>query len=131
MEDGVPIEIAKGFFGLSTSPRLWFEKLVADVLALKVPAPGQGEIRFEQNLIDPCVFHLVLVEGDGSPKATEEGSTRGLLEAPVAGLLLCTLARFRDLVQEALRKLFPISDWENGSPSNTSGTNTTRLKTAM
>ena len=114
VEEGVLIEIVKGVFGLSTSPRLWFEKLVAEVLALKVPVPGQGEIRFEQNLIDPCVFHLVMVEAPGRSAETKQ-DTCGLLEAHVDDLLLWTLAKFRDLVQAALGELFPISEWENGS----------------
>ena len=101
---------------LSTSPRLWFEKLVAEVLALKVPVPRQREIKFEQNLIDPCVFHLVLVEANGSDLMAKDGrDTCGLLEAHVDDLLLWTTARLRDLVQAALGELFPISEWENGS----------------
>ena len=41
-------------FGLSTSPRLCFEKLLQDVTEAVVEAEGD-KLRFEQNLIDLLV----------------------------------------------------------------------------
>ncbi|CAE7462138.1 GIP [Symbiodinium sp. CCMP2456] len=103
---GVPagrlIEIIKGVFGLSTSPRLWFEKLVKDILELKLQGDGD-EFHFEQDLIDPCVFQLV----------DRSGTTRGLLETHVDDLLLLTEEGLRKRVQERLSEAFPISEWED------------------
>ena len=98
---GVPagrlIEIVKGVFGLSTSPRLWFEKLVGEILTVKVPTP-QGNLHFEQDKIDPCVL------------GGEE--TVGILETHVDDLLLLAQPSLREVVQASLSKVFPISEWE-------------------
>ena len=60
--------------------------------------------------LDPCVFHLVLVEDAEHSGAEAEGSDAcGLLEVHVDEFMLWTLRQFRDLLQSALGKLFPIS----------------------
>ena len=42
-------------FGLSTSPRLWFEKLAGDLKKLKVQI-GQDTVTVAESPIDPCAF---------------------------------------------------------------------------
>ena len=102
VEEGVLVEIIKGVFGLSTSPRLWFEKLVQDIQNTEVKLEGTT-LHFEQNDIDPCVFHIVDARGD----------TVGLLETHVDDLLLLVEERYKKATQEKLSQTFPISEWED------------------
>ena len=102
VEEGVLVEIIKGVFGLATSPRLWFEKLVQDIGKAKVELEEET-LHFEQNDIDPCVFHLV----------DQQGNTRGLLETHVDDLLLLTEERLKKATQAKLSQVFPISEWED------------------
>eukprot|EP00439_Symbiodinium_sp_Y106_P000038 s8929_g1.t1 len=62
------------------------------------------EIRVEQNTVDPCVFMLV---------GTETGRVRGLLLTHVDDLLLLTDPTLREPVQNKLKELFPVDDWED------------------
>ena len=71
------MEILKGVFGLSTSPRLWFEKLAGDLKKLKVQI-GQDTVTVEESPIDPCAFILI----------KKETETCGILEAHVDDLIL-------------------------------------------
>ena len=58
----------------------------------------------EQNTVDPCVFMLV---------GTETGRVRGLLLTHVDDLLLLTDPTLREPVQNKLKELFPVDDWED------------------
>ena len=49
------VSIEKGVFGLSTSPRLWWEKLSKDVTDLELEVDGEMRV-VRHNIIDPCVF---------------------------------------------------------------------------
>ena len=53
------VSIEKGVFGLSTSPRLWWEKLSKDVTNLKLEVEGELLI-----LDDPCVFEFRTLDGE-------------------------------------------------------------------
>lgn len=58
MQPGQIIEVLKGVFGLSTSPKLWWMKLSHDLLELEVHHQDQ-KLRFTQNEIDPCIFAII------------------------------------------------------------------------
>ena len=88
-------------FGLSTSPRLWFEKLAGDLKKLKVQI-GQDTVTVAESPIDPCAFTLV-------KNGTE---TCGVLEAHVDDLILWAEVELQDEIEAALSSMFPISDWE-------------------
>ena len=102
---GQLVEIVKGVFGLSTSPKLWWMKLSGDLKAMRVQG-GDEELRVEQNTIGPCVFMLVGCESE---------RVRGLLLIYVDDLLLTTEGKLRNAVQDRLKELFPVDDWEEDS----------------
>ncbi|CAE7565069.1 unnamed protein product [Symbiodinium microadriaticum] len=62
LEAGQIIEILKGVFGLSTSPKLWWLKLSRELREMSFDVPGVGKVVVEPNAIDPCVFML---KGEG------------------------------------------------------------------
>ena len=101
IDKGLLIEIVKGVFGLSTSPRLWFEKLSKEVKNMRVEV-GSDVLSVEESLIDPCVF-LIVRNGQ---------ETCGVLEAHVDDLMLWTEEKFQSAVQAALSDMFLISEWE-------------------
>ena len=100
---GQLVEIIKGVFGLSTSPKLWWLKLSSDLKSMQIQGEDEG-IHVKQNSIDPCVFMLV---GDQSAKV------RGLLLTHVDDLLLLTEEGLRGKTQARLKELFPVDDWED------------------
>ncbi|OLQ05060.1 Copia protein [Symbiodinium microadriaticum] len=102
---GQLVEIIKGVFGLSTSPKLWWLKLSSDLKSMQIQGEDEG-IHVQQNSIDPCVFMLV---GDHSAKV------RGLLLTHVDDLLLLTEEGLRGKTQTRLKELFPVDDWEDDS----------------
>ena len=68
LQQGQIIEVLKGVFGLSTSPKLWWMKLSSDLKAMEIQAEGQ-KLRLMQNIMDPCLFML----------QDEKAQIRGLL----------------------------------------------------
>jgi len=99
------IEILKGVFGLSTSPKLWWLKLSKDLLSIVVVI---GEARFivEQNEIDPCAFRLV-----------EQASRRvaGMIFTHVDDLMVMAENDLLIAFQKAVAEKFPVDDWESDS----------------
>eukprot|EP00439_Symbiodinium_sp_Y106_P020985 s3390_g2.t1 len=51
------VEILKGVFGLSTSPKLWWLKLSEELLDLELEFRGE-QVKVTQHPVDPCVFLL-------------------------------------------------------------------------
>ena len=79
------MEVLKGVFGLSTSPKLWWTKLSGDLKKLEVTIPGLDyKLRIEQNPIDSCVFLIV------DPHLKVDKRVCGLLLTHVDDLLLLT-----------------------------------------
>ena len=101
LQKGQLIEIVKGVFGLSTSPKLWWMKLSGDLRNMEITYEDR-KIHVVQNHIDPCVFMLV----DGGSK------TRGLLLTHVDDLILLTEPGLDKMVQEGLSRTFPVDEWE-------------------
>ena len=97
---GAALEIVKGVFGLSTSPKLWWLKLSGDLKGLTVAGPDE-EIYVVQNPIDPCVF---------MPVGRESNRVRGLLLTHVDDLLLMTEDQLREPLQTKLKEMFPVDD---------------------
>ena len=58
LEKGQLIEIIKGVFGLSTSPKLWWMKLSGELTKMQITY-RQEELKVKQNPIDPCAFMIV------------------------------------------------------------------------
>ena len=94
VEEGSLIEIIKGVFGLSNSPRLWWQKLASELLELVIKV-GDEELRLHHHEYDPCLF--LLRAGDGG--------LRGALMCHVDDLLIA--AGDREL--EASQRL---QDWK-------------------
>eukprot|EP00439_Symbiodinium_sp_Y106_P078417 s1097_g17.t1 len=100
LEKGQLVEIVKGVFGLSTSPKLWWLKLSGDLKGLTVAGTDE-EIYVVQNPIDPCVF---------MPVGRESNRVRGLLLTHVDDLLLMTEDQLREPLQTKLKEMFPVND---------------------
>ena len=105
LEAGQLIEVVKGVFGLSTSPKLWWMKLSQDLCKLKIAHEG-SEMIVERNPIDPCVFML----RDATSK-----KTRGLLLTHVDDLMLLTEPVLTIKIQQELAKMFPVDEWQQDS----------------
>ena len=103
LQKGQLIEIIKGVFGLSTSPKLWWMKLSSELCQMKLDFEGH-QLHVKQNYIDPCVFMLV----------DEAGNTRGLILTHVDDLMLLAEPGLDEMVQKTLSGLFPVDEWENG-----------------
>ena len=98
---GCLIRVLKGIFGLCNSPRLWWERLSKDLLALRPVIDGQ-EVHFEQHELDACFFLL----------RDADGHLRGSLITHVDDLLLAGKPAVVESMKKALSGIFPISDWE-------------------
>ena len=101
MEPGALVEILKGVFGLSTSPKLWWMKLSTELKEVALQIDGE-EVKVVQNEIDPCIFMLV---GKNSQKV------RGLLLTHVDDLLLLCERALMVPLQQALSAKFPVDAW--------------------
>ena len=99
------VEIIKGVFGLSTSPKLWWMKLSSDIKGMVLDYDGE-KVGVVQNPIDPCVFML---QGKDSKKV------RGLMLTHVDDIMLLAEPALCPLVQKGLGELFPVEEWESGS----------------
>ena len=97
------VSIEKGVFGLSTSPRLWWEKLSKDVTNLKLEVEGETLV-VKHNLIDPCVFEF----------RTLEGEVRALMLSHVDDLLLAGRKAINAAIRQKLDAMFPIDEWNFG-----------------
>ncbi|CAL1145601.1 unnamed protein product [Cladocopium goreaui] len=64
LQPGQLIEILKGVFGLSTSPKLWWIRLSSELTQITFQVHGK-DYRIIQNDIDPCVFQVLRVDGEG------------------------------------------------------------------
>ena len=104
MEQGTLVEVIKGVFGLSTSPRLWWERLSRDLLQLDIKIKGQS-LKLEQHELDACYFLL----RDG------QGELHGALITHVDDLLIAAPEETLKDLQVQLSSIFPISEWETGS----------------
>ena len=103
VEPGSLIEIVKGVFGLSNSPRLWWDKLAAELLSLEIVI-GNEVLKLKHHQFDPCLFLLRDQHG--------EGNLRGAMVTHVDDLLIAAPAGEMTELQQSLSKIFPISDWE-------------------
>ena len=103
LEKGQLVEILKGVFGLSTSPKLWWMKLSNDLKNMELEHEGQ-KYYVSQNTIDPCVF--VLME-------KESQEVVGLILTHVDDLLLLTQQKLREPLQQKLASMFPVDGWQN------------------
>ena len=103
--EGVPpgslIEIVKGVFGLSTSPRLWWNRLASTILELQVEVNGE-KLSLEQHDLDQCLF---LLRGS-------DGTLKGVMATHVDDILLSAPHDERMAVQKALGDVFPIDSWD-------------------
>ena len=102
LQPGQLIEVLKGVFGLSTSPKLWWMKLSGDVRKMKVDHEGDT-YHVVQNVIDPCVFQFV---------KEADKSVCGLLLTHVDDLMLMAPNGLAKHIQSELKRLFPVDEWE-------------------
>eukprot|EP00435_Cladocopium_sp_Y103_P029489 s394_g7.t1 len=105
LEKGQLIEIVKGVFGLSTSPKLWWLKLSGDLLQLRIEHEGEVYM-IEQNEIDPCAFRL---------RRQSDRKICGMVFTHVDDLLVMAAPGLLEKVKSSLGEKFPIDEWEQDS----------------
>ena len=110
--DGVPgllpnqiIRICKGVFGLTESPKMWYERLV-QVITDETFFLGDKNYFLEPSALDPCVFMLLEKKGD---------TPAGYVTIHVDDLLVTAPAQLNKELRECLSRLFPVDGWEVGS----------------
>ncbi len=96
-------KIKKGIFGLSESPRMWFDR-VCQVLLSETFVLADGEYKFRPCPLDPCVFILTKEGDDGEPA--------GYLALHVDDILLVAPSETNKTLQRKISSLFPVEDWE-------------------
>ena len=101
VEPGSIIEIVKGVFGLSTSPRLWWDRL-AGTLSELVIYYGEEVLKLEQHYLDSCLFLL----------KNEKKELRGILATHVDDILMSADTPLLSVLEEALSGIFPIDSWD-------------------
>eukprot|EP00913_Durusdinium_trenchii_P017481 g16427.t1 len=98
------VEVVKGVFGLSTSPKLWWMKLSGDLKEMEFEFESDT-IQVVQNPIDPCVFMF---------RGRSSRATRGLLLTHVDDLMLLAETGLRQVVEKKLLQKFPVDEWQTG-----------------
>ena len=102
VQPGVLLEVVKGIFGLSTSPRLWWEKLAKELKEIRIELNGEV-LSFQQHELDVCYFVL----------RDEQGNMRGGITTHVDDLLIAAPTLELQAVQEKLKAIFPVGSWES------------------
>ena len=98
---GSIIEIVKGVFGLSTSPRLWWDKLTKELRGLEIQI-GECKLHLEHHQLDPC---FLLLRDDA-------GNLRGGMVTHVDDLLIAAPEEELKSLMQGLSGIFPIAEWE-------------------
>ena len=98
------IRICKGVFGLTESPKMWYERLVK-VITDEIFFLGDKNYFLEPTALDPCVFMLLEKKGD---------APAGYVTIHVDDLLVVAPTLLNKDLRECLSKLFPVDDWEVG-----------------
>ena len=94
--------IRKGVFGLSESPRMWYDRLSSVLLGETFDIQGVRH-RLVPSPLDPCV--LMLLE-DGQP-----GEPKGYLAMHVDDILVIAPTDVNRMLQSRIGQLFPIDGW--------------------
>ena len=100
---GQLVEIVKGVFGLSSSPKLWWLKLSGDLLELEIQHQGK-HYKIEQNEIDPCAFRVT----------DREQKVCGMIFTHVDDLLVMAEVGLHEEIKKMIGQKFPVDDWESG-----------------
>ena len=100
-EPGCLVEVIKGVFGLSTSPRLWWEKLSRELREVRADYQGKT-LTLHSHPLHACFF--ILRDADLQPY--------GALITHVDDILIAANEEVMREPQGALSKIFPISTWE-------------------
>ncbi|CAE7487299.1 RE1 [Symbiodinium sp. CCMP2592] len=97
------LRVRKGIFGLSESPKMWFERL-REVLTEEVFQINGEPHRLRQSPMDVCVFMLQREEGDQTPLA--------YIAIHVDDMLIVASEEVNRQLQRAISGLFPVDTWE-------------------
>ncbi|CAE7214247.1 GIP [Symbiodinium natans] len=97
------VRVLKGIFGLTESPRMWYDRL-RQVLLGHVFYVGDKPCRLAQCPLDACVFFL---QEDGKEEPL------GYVAVHVDDVILIAPSEVNLMLQEELSKLFPVDGWEN------------------
>ena len=101
VEPGALIEVGKSVFGLSTSLRLWWEKLSSDLKKIDIKINGEV-LKLVQHELDVCYFLL----------RDSDGNLYGALITHVDDLLIAADAEVLGAMKQSLSSIFPIADWD-------------------
>lgn len=103
VEPDALIEVIKGVFGLSTSPRLWWEKLSRDLKEVDIQVNGET-LKLVQHELDVCYFLL----------RDTQGNLQGALITHVDDLLIAAPPHVLEAMKVSLSGIFPIAEWDVG-----------------
>ena len=96
------VEIIKGVFGLSTSPKLWWLRLSKDLTSIEISV-GKELFGIKQNDIDPCCFQVY---------EQSAGRITGLIFTHGDDLMIMTEPQLEKPLHEAIQQKFPVDEWE-------------------
>ena len=97
-------KIRKGIFGLSESPRMWYDRL-CQVLLTEVFEVDDEKYTLKPCPLDPCVF-LLTKDGD------ENTCPQAYIAIHVDDLLIIAPEEINCPLRVHISKLFPVDDWE-------------------
>ena len=98
------VKIKKGIFGLTESPRMWYERLVQGLTG-KTFHYGGRDLRLRPAPLDPCVFFL---------QSDDKLDPEAYIAVHVDDLLLTAPTDLNRYLQAELSKLFPVDEWLEG-----------------
>lgn len=104
LQPGQLIEILKGVFGLSTSPKLWWIRLFSELTQITFQVHGK-DYQIIQNNIDPCVFQVLRVDGEGHQVC-------GLIFTHVDDLMVMADPAIHGCLETSIQARFPVDEWE-------------------
>ncbi|CAE7658216.1 RE1 [Symbiodinium sp. CCMP2456] len=96
------LRVKKGIFGLTESPRLWYDRLTSVMLGHTFLVAGK-EYKMTPCPLDPCVYML---------QAGAEEEPIAYVAVHVDDLLVIAKPEVNKCVRDELSKLFPVDDWE-------------------
>ena len=98
--------VRKGIFGLSESPRMWFDRLFG-VLTNEVFEFEGDNYQLVPSPLDACVLMMMKVRGESEPTA--------LLTIHVDDILIGAPPKINKFLQKEISRLFPVDDWIEGA----------------
>ncbi|OLP87512.1 Copia protein [Symbiodinium microadriaticum] len=99
-------KVNKGIFGLTESPRMWYDRL-SGVLTTEIFKYQGIEYRLVPSPLDACVLMMMRTDDQGEPEA--------LLTIHVDDIMIAAPTEMNRYLQKEISRLFPVDDWIENS----------------